>query len=100
MTPVRLRRTAKRDLREAVSWYRQRNPELANRFLDEVYKVLGLLERFPHTGGPVFGIKDLDTRQLPVDTFPYQVVFRRYKYRIAVLAIAHERRRPGYWLDQ
>lgn len=97
MKPIRLRKIAKRDLRDAVAWYRTRDPELANRFLDEVFKVLGLLERFPNTGGPVFGVDDPETRQLPVDTFPYQVVFRRLKYRIAILAIAHERKKPGYW---
>jgi plasmid stabilization system protein ParE len=95
--PVRLRRIAKRDLREAVTWYRDRDPELANRFLDEVYRTLALIEQFPNTGGPVFGVADLRTRQLPVDNFPYQVIFKRYEYRIAVLAIAHERKRPGYW---
>jgi hypothetical protein len=84
-------------LREAAGWYRERDPDLADRFLDEVYKVLVMLEQFPSTGGPVFGIHDPDTRQLPVDNFPYQVIFKRYKYRIAVLAIAHERKHPGYW---
>lgn len=97
MRPIRLRRIAKRDLREAVAWYRERDPELANRFLDEVYKTLDMLERFPNTGGPVFGVDDPDMRQLPVDAFPYQVVFKRLRDRISVLAIAHERRKPGYW---
>ena len=66
MKPIRLRRIARRDLREAVTWYRERDPELANRFLDEVYKALGMLERFPSTGGPVFGVDDPDTRQREV----------------------------------
>jgi len=94
---VHLRRIAKRDLREALTWYRARDPDLASRFLDEVYKTLALLEGFPNTGGPVFGISDPATRQLPVDTFPYQVVFKRFANRTSVLAIAHERKRPGYW---
>jgi plasmid stabilization system protein ParE len=95
--PIHLRRVAKRDLREAATWYRERDPNLAGRFLDEVYKTLALLQQFPHTGGPVFGVADPNTRQLPVDNFPYQVVFKRLPLRIAVLAIAHERRKPGYW---
>lgn len=97
MRRVHLRRSAKRDLREALSWYRDRDPKLASRFLDEVYKTLALLERFPNVGGPVFGIDDPETRQLPVDTFPYQIVFKRFARRTSVLAIAHERKRPGYW---
>lgn len=84
-------------MRDAITWYRSRDPELANRFLNEVYKALAMLERFPDIGGPVFGINDPATRQLPVDTFPYQIVFRKFANRLAVLAIAHERRRPGYW---
>jgi len=95
--PVHLRQIAKHDLREAVKWYRDRDAELANRFLDEVYKTLALLERFPDTGGPVFGVESPDIRQLPVDTFPYQIVFKRLPYRTVVLAIAHERKKPGYW---
>lgn len=97
MKRVHLRRVAKRDIREAIRWYRRRDPQLANRFLDEVYKALALLEQFPNIGGPVFGVTEVATRQLPVDTFPYQVVFKRFPDRISVLAIAHERKRPGYW---
>jgi plasmid stabilization system protein ParE len=94
---VHLRRIARRDLSEALAWYRGRDPQLANRFLDEVYKTLAMLERFPNIGGPVFGVHDPATRQLPVHTFPYQVVFKRFANRTSVLAIAHERKRPGYW---
>ncbi|HEY0159229.1 MAG TPA: type II toxin-antitoxin system RelE/ParE family toxin [Thermoanaerobaculia bacterium] len=97
MKRVQLRRVAKRDLREAVHWYRSRDPQLASRFLDEVFRTIATLERFPNIGGPVFGIADPATRQLPVDTFPYQVVFKRYADRTSILAIAHERKRPGYW---
>ena len=99
MRRVQLRRIAKLDLRDAAAWYRARDPNLATRFLDEVYKTVELLEQFPNTGGIVYGVNEPDTRQLPVDNFPYQVVFRRFKDRIAVLAIAHERRKPGYWND-
>jgi len=94
---VQLRRVAKHDLREAAAWYRSRDPILANRFLEEVYKTLALLERFPNVGGPLPGCADSAVRQLPVDTFPYRIVFKRFPDRTSVLAIAHERRRPGYW---
>ena len=97
MKAVRLRRAARRDLREAARWYLERDPEVARRFLDEVYRTIALLERFPATGGPVFGVKDPNIRQLPVESFPYQVVFKRFDDRTSVLAIAHERRKPGYW---
>ena len=97
MKRVRLRPSAKRDLREAVDWYRNRDDDLANRFLDEVFAALALLERLPNLGGAVYGINDPDVRQLPVSSFPYQVIFRRRNHATIVVAIAHERKRPGYW---
>lgn len=97
MKPVRLRRAAKRELNEAAEWYRERDPEVASRFLREVFRAIALVESFPGTGGPVFGVYDSDIRQLPVNNFPYHVVFRRFTERIVVLAIAHDRRKPGYW---
>jgi len=97
--PVHLRRAAKRDLHDAANWYRERDPELARRFLDEVYSTLALLERFPNIGGMVPGVEDPEIRQLPVNNFPYQIVFKRLQFRTTVLAVAHERRKPGYWRD-
>src|SRR3712207_8406625 len=46
---------------------RERDPQLASRFLDEVYRTFALIEQFPDTGGPVYGMRDPNTRQLPVD---------------------------------
>ena len=99
MKRIHLRRIAKRDIREAVNWYRERDPKLADRFLDEVYRVLALLEEFPNIGSPVFGVLDVMTRQMPVDNFPYYVVFKRFPDRLSVLAVAHDRKNPGYWDD-
>ena len=97
MKLVRLRQIAKRDLRDAVAWYAERNRDVAQRFADEVSRTLELIERFPATGGPVPGVPDHQVRRLPVHNFPYHVVFVELSDRIAVLAIAHDRRRPAYW---
>jgi plasmid stabilization system protein ParE len=94
---VRLRRAASRELRDAIGWYRERNEEVAERFAAEVKRTLEHIEQFPSTGAFVPGVPDLDVRRLPVHNFPYHVVFIRLPDRISVLAIAHNRRRPGYW---
>ena len=36
-------------------------------------------------------------RQVTVPRFPYRVVFLETEPEILVVAVAHERRRPGYW---
>lgn len=99
MTLVRLRRIAKRDLREATAWYRDQNEKVAHRFTFEVSQSLKLLEQFPLTGAFVPSIADPAIRRLPVHGFPYSVIFVRLPDRISVLAIAHHRRKPGYWND-
>lgn len=96
---VRLRLRARRELTAAIDWYRERSAEAATRFAAEVRQTLQHLEQFPATGAFVPGVDDPDVRRLPVHNFPYHVVFIRLKTHISVLAIAHDRRRPGYWND-
>ena len=97
MKPLRLRNVAKREFREATAWYAERNEEVAERFVAEVTRTLELIEKFPMTGGSVPGVSDPDVRRLPVHNFPYHVVFLRLPDRVTVLALAHDRRKPGYW---
>lgn len=96
MKPVLVQAAARRDLREAATWYRERNSEIAGRFVREVEHTLELIERFPKTGARISLVDGL-ARRLLVAGFPYHVVFEDLIDRIEVLAIAHDRRRPGYW---
>jgi plasmid stabilization system protein ParE len=86
-------------LREATEWYRERNEAVAERFAAEVRQTLRHLEQFPGSGAVVPGVADPAVRRLPVHNFPYHVIFVRLEQHITVIAIAHDRRRPGYWLD-
>lgn len=97
MKRVRLREAAKLELREAVTTYREIDPKLADRFLNEVFRTLALLEKFPHTGSLVFGVADTSIRQLPVLNFPYHIIFKRFPDRNSVLSIRHVRREPRDW---
>lgn len=40
---------------------------------------------------------DPRTRRLLVGRFPYQVVYRLRATEIVIVAVAHLKRRPGYW---
>jgi toxin ParE1/3/4 len=37
------------------------------------------------------------TKRYPFRRFPYQLIFREFMDRIQIIAVAHQRRRPGYW---
>ena len=41
-----------------------------------------------------------DTRRYLLRRFPFFVVFREVDDRVQIVAIAHAKRRPGYWLGR
>jgi hypothetical protein len=46
------------------------------------------------------GVSDQTIRRRPVRRFPYHVVYIELADRLQILAIAHDRRRPGYWVGR
>lgn len=85
---------------EAARWYEQQRPGLGADFLRSIGRVVARIETAPQAGSPVAGVADVDVRRLLTRRFPYQVVYIDLPDRIQVLAIAHHRRRPRYWLGR
>lgn len=100
MKPLRIVEPAEAEYREAMSWYRDRDPRVADRFVIETRHTLELIETFPQIGGRVPGVDDGDVRRMPIRTFPYHVIFVSFHDRLEVVALAHNRRRPGYFMDR
>jgi toxin ParE1/3/4 len=77
----------------AARWYRQRSPRAAIRFVDEINQVVQRIlespQRWPR--GP------RGTRKAKLPCFPFIVIYREADDTIQILAVAHGRRRPGYW---
>ena len=87
---------AQRELDEAADFYDLESPGLGERFLDDVRSELeGLLE-FPESCPVLLG----ETRKLVLERFPFSVMYWTDGEVIAVYAIAHQSRRPGYWQDR
>lgn len=77
----------------AALWYRERSPRAAKRFVDELNQVLKRILEAPHrwprsTNG---------TRKLNLPCFPFAVIYWEMQDVVRILAVAHGRRRPGYW---
>ncbi|HEV7486606.1 MAG TPA: type II toxin-antitoxin system RelE/ParE family toxin [Thermoanaerobaculia bacterium] len=98
MKPLKILVPAEIELHEATTWYRERDPRVADRFAAEVRKTLRLIEQFPQIGGYVFGIHDRHVRRMPIHAFPYSIVFDDLGDSIEVVAFAHNRRRPAYFM--
>jgi plasmid stabilization system protein ParE len=89
---------AEAEFREAVAWYAQRDARVAARFAEETRNALLLIEEFPQIGGRVPEIDDAHVRRMPIHTFPCHIVFVRLGERIEVVAFAHHRKQPRYFL--
>jgi len=98
---VRLAAEAVDELAEVAGWYRGRRPGLDVEFLAEVERVLPLIESAPTAFSRLLDLlPDLQIRRALLPRFPYAMIFMDLGTEIRVLAVAHAKRRPGYWLDR
>lgn len=88
---------ARRELDEVVAWYAERAPIAATAFVETVEAALARLREVPRAAPPWPGRAKVRVRQL--GRFPFLVLYSLLEDEsIIVVAIAHQRRRPGYWL--
>lgn len=84
---------AERELLESVERYEAQRSGLGEAFLQEVERISALLLEFPAFGEPIDSIH----RRLPLQRFPYGIIFRRDDEVVRIVAVAHRRRNPQYW---
>jgi toxin ParE1/3/4 len=94
--PFRFHPLALAELEAAVSWYADRSLESASRFAALVDAAIGGIRVRPEAWALWPGRDDVRRRVLR--RFPYSVVFLVREEVVVVVAIAHHKRRPGYWL--
>lgn len=89
---------ADREYREAGHWYEGQRAGLGLEFFDAVDDTVRQIIDWPRSGSPVPRVADeLPVRRVAVKRFPYHVVYLETKTEIRILAVAHDRRKPGYW---
>jgi len=94
---VRNLSAAREEFSAAVRWYELRHSGLGADFFDNVTAVTSLIQAHPQIG--TFD-PETRTRRMPVERFPYQVVYHVSDEEIVIVAIAHSKRRPGYWTSR
>jgi toxin ParE1/3/4 len=84
---------AEAELGDAASFYEARVEGLGKAFADAVERTILFIRRYPEAGTRV----DQFRRRVVVRGFPYSVVYQTQPDAVLILAVAHARRRPGYW---
>ena len=86
---------ARQELANAIEFYAAEAPALAEDFVEEFEAAVHQLETLPQSGAPYHH----GTRRLLFRRFPFSMIYRVKSDRIEVVAIAHQRRRPDYWVE-
>lgn len=94
--PLRIHPAAVEEAEAATDWYAQRSNRAAEMFLDELDAAIEQIAQNPRQ----YALSEFGTRRMPLRRFPFLIVYRDTATGIEVIAVAHGRRRPGYWKDR
>jgi plasmid stabilization system protein ParE len=84
---------AERDVANALDFYGEHaGAAVAERFLDEFERVVGLLVAYPGLGTSTANGR----KTFPLRLFPYSVIYREREGDIRILVVRHQHRKPGY----
>lgn len=94
--PYRFHPDAVVEAEEARDWYAQRSPQVALDFLEELERAITVVvdapERWPES--------EDGARRYVLQRFPFLLVYRYIDNVVEFVAVAHGRRRPGYWTNR
>ena len=88
--------TASKEIVETTAYYEGEAPGLGAGFIAEVERVVAVLCDQPKIGQRV----GEEFRRILLARFPYSLIYSIESERIWVVAVAHHRRRPGYWQER
>lgn len=94
MKPVTFDSEADEEFRAAAAYYEGQQAGLGDDFADEVEQAVQRVAQTPQAF-PLYGTSGL--RKCLLRRFPYTIFFLELQDRIWIAAVAHQRRRPGYW---
>lgn len=78
---------------EAATYYDGEVIGLGEAFILDVQRITGLVREQPQIGQRI----NEAFRSIVLARFPYSLIYVVESERILVVAVAHQRRRPGYW---
>lgn len=91
---VELLPEAQLEIEEAIDWYLARSVRAAEGLLRELDRGFDRIRRSP-SACPSF---EAETRRYILAKYPYSIIFRQSPERFEIVAVAHHKRRPRYWI--
>ena len=82
---------------ETIIFYESKQPGLGAIYQAEFERVMKNVLKTPQSFPVVI---EPDIQRIIMDKFPFSIFFRKKNKSIHILAIAHHKRRPVYWLGR
>lgn len=87
-----------REMEQAAIWYDRRYSALGSDFLAELRDAFRKIQTTPQLFSPAEDAPSgKEIRALVLRRFPFRVVYYLSGNDIIIVAVAHLRKRPGYW---
>ena len=96
MKPAIFHPEADDEFAAAIEYYAKRGDSLGERFYEEVRQLTAEIEAAPH----LHRLWLNGTRRHLGRRFPYALIYVERPTSLAVLAVAHCKRRPDYWRER
>jgi len=87
---------ALREVEAAQGWYEERSLFAASAFLRELTTAVQRIRHAPDR----YPSAEAGTRRILFDRFPFTIYYRVRHNTLIVVAVAHQKRRPGYWTSR
>ena len=84
------------ELDDAINFYELEFEGLWQKFKQEVRKTLDRICEYPNA----WSIEKGDIRKYLLHKFPYKLLYSIEKKHIFIIAVAHQHRKPDYWIDR
>jgi plasmid stabilization system protein ParE len=96
----RLLPAANAELARAANYFERERRGLGEEFLGEFDEAIERLSEHLHIGPVAVVANAVEYRELLIDRFSYRLIYAVEQGEIVVIAVAHQRRRSGYWRDR
>lgn len=80
----------------AFDWYAERSQQSASLFYKALEEARSEIQAAPERWAEYLH----GTRRYLLKRFPFVIVYRVTALKIDIIAVAHGRQRPGYWVDR
>lgn len=87
---------AKQELEDAIHYYELEYSGLGKRFKEEVRRATLRIAEYPEA----WSVERGEVRKCLLHKFPYKLLYSIEEYLIFVIAVAHQHRKPDYWVER